>query len=74
MFGTYLRPDRVHTSYVAGIVSLDQRLVRFQLHPGAQDPGPGHWNALPWIPPGSRTGLLATVNGGFKLNAAGGGF
>ena len=74
VFGTYLRPDRVHTSYVAGIVSLDQRLVRFQLHPGAQDPGPGHWNALPWIPPGSRTGLLATFNGGFKLNAAGGGF
>jgi hypothetical protein len=74
VFGTYLRPDRVHTSYVAGIVSLDQRLVRFQLHPGAQDPGPGNWNALPWIPPGRRTGLLATFNGGFKLNAAGGGF
>jgi hypothetical protein len=74
VFGTYLRPDRVHTSYVAGIVSLDQRLVRFQLRPGAEDPGPGSWKAQPWIPPGTRTGLLATFNGGFKLNTAGGGF
>ena len=74
MFGTYLRPDRVHTSYVAGIVSLDQRLVRFQLRPGAEDPGPGNWKAEPYLPAGTRTGLLATFNGGFKLNTAGGGF
>jgi len=74
VFGTYLRPDRVHTSYVAGIVSLDQRLVRFQLRPGAEDPGPGNWKAKPYVPAGTRTGLLATFNGGFKLNAAGGGF
>ena len=25
IFGTFLRPDPVHTSYVAGIVSMDQR-------------------------------------------------
>jgi hypothetical protein len=74
LFGTFLRPDRVHTSYVAGIVSLDQRLVRFQLRPGAEDPGPGHWKAEPWIPPGTRTGLVATFNGGFKLDTSGGGF
>jgi hypothetical protein len=74
MFGTYLRPDRVHTSYVAGIVSLDQRLVRFQLRPGAEDPGPGNWKAKPYVPGGARTGLLATFNGGFKLDTAGGGF
>jgi hypothetical protein len=74
IFSTLLRPDKVHTSYVAGIVSLDQRLVSFQLHPGSEDPGPGNWKAQTWIPPGSRTGLLATFNGGFKLNSAGGGF
>ena len=45
MFSTFLRPDRVHTSYVAGIVSMDQRLMRFQLHPGAEDPGPGNWKS-----------------------------
>ena len=74
IFGTFLRPDAVHTSYVAGIVSMDQRLVSFQLRPGAEDPGPGNWKAASWIPPGTRTGLLATFNGGFKLNSAGGGF
>jgi len=74
IFGTFLRPDNVHTSYVAGIVSMDQRLVTFQLRPGAEDPGPGNWKAEPWIPPGTRTGLLATFNGGFKLSSSGGGF
>jgi hypothetical protein len=74
MFATFLRPDNVHTSYVAGIVSLDQRLLSFQLHPGAEDPGTGNWKSLPDIPPGARAGLMATFNGGFKLNEAGGGF
>jgi Phosphodiester glycosidase len=74
VFGTLLRPSSVYTSYVAGIVSMDQRLVSFQLHPGAEDPGPGNWKAQPWIPPGSRTGLIGTFNGGFKINTSGGGF
>jgi len=74
IFGTLLRPSAVYTSYVAGIVSMDQRLVSFQLRPGSEDPGPGNWHAQPWIPPGTRTGLLATFNGGFKINTSGGGF
>ena len=48
IFGTFLRPSAVYSSYVAGIVSMDQRLVRFQLRPGAEDPGPGHWKAATW--------------------------
>ena len=74
IYGTYLRPDGVHTSYVAGIASMDQRLLSFQLRPGAEDPGPGNWGFAPWLPPNSRTGLLATFNGGFKMDSAGGGF
>jgi hypothetical protein len=74
IYGTYLRPDSVHTSYVSGIASMDQRLLTFQLRPGAEDPGPGSWGYSPWLPPGSRSGLLATFNGGFKLDSAGGGF
>ncbi len=74
IFGTLLRPDAVHTSYVSGIVSMDQRLVKFQLRPGAEDPGPGNWKAQPWLPPGTRTGLLAAFNSGFKLDSSGGGF
>jgi hypothetical protein len=75
VFGTFLR-DATYTSYVNGIVSMDQRLVSFQLHPGDEDPGGSGWgpNSQPWIPPGSRTGLLATFNGGFKLNSAQGSF
>jgi hypothetical protein len=74
IFSTFLRADKVHTSVVAGIVSLDQRLVRFGLRPGVEDPGPGNWKASTWVPPGTRQGLLATFNGGFKLDSAGGGF
>ena len=75
VFGTFLR-DATYTSYVNGIVSMDQRLVSFQLHPGNEDPGGSGWgpNSQPWIPPGSRAGLLATFNGGFKLDSAQGGF
>lgn len=75
IFGTFLR-DATYTSYVNGIVSMDQRLVKFQLHPGLEDPGPGNWgpNGQPWIPPGDRRGLVATFNGGFKLDTAEGGF
>ncbi len=74
IYGTYLRPDSVHTSYVAGIASMDQRLLSFQLRPGAEDPGPGNWGYAPWLPPNTRSGLLATFNGGFKMDSAGGGF
>ncbi len=74
IYGTYLRPDRVHTSYVAGLASMDPRLLRFELRPGSEDPGPGHWGYAPYLPSGSRQGLLATFNGGFKINQAGGGF
>jgi hypothetical protein len=75
VFGTFLR-DATYTSYVNGIVSMDQRLVSFQLHPGSEDPGGSGWgpDSQPWIPPGSRAGLLATFNGGFKLSSAQGGF
>ncbi len=74
MFGTDLRPDKVHTSYVAGIVSMNESLLRFSLRPGAEDPGPGHWKASDTIAPGRRRDLLATFNGGFKIASSGGGF
>ncbi len=74
IFGTYLRASSIYTSYVAGIVSMNQNLVSFHLHPGAEDPGPGRWGAEPFIVPGKRLGLLATFNGGFKIASSGGGF
>jgi hypothetical protein len=74
VFGTYLRASSVYTSYVAGIVSLNQNLVSFQLRPGTEDPGGGGWHAAPEIAPGTRLGLLATFNNGFKIASSGGGF
>ena len=75
IYGTYLRPDKVHTSYVAGIASMNPHLLKFELHPGSEDPGAGNWGkAQPDIPPGQRRGLLATFNGGFKISTSGGGF
>jgi len=70
---TFLR-DATYTSEVNGIASIDQRLVKFSLRPGSEDPGPANWGVPDYIPAGQRTGLLATFNGGFKLDSAGGGF
>ncbi len=69
-----VRPDAEHTSYLAGVVSMDSRLLRFQLHPGTDDPGPDNWGVPPSIPPEARNGLLASFNGGFKVGEARGGF
>jgi hypothetical protein len=75
IYTTYLRPDKVHTSYVAGIVSMNQQLLKFQLRPGVEDPGPGGYGgAQAVVSPGHRRGLAATFNGGFKIASAGGGF
>ncbi len=70
---TFLR-DATYTSEVNGIASIDQRLVRFSLRPGTEDPGAANWGVPDYIPAGQRAGLLATFNGGFKLDSAGGGF
>jgi hypothetical protein len=70
---TFLR-DATYTSQVNGVASIDQRLVKFSLRPGTEDPGAANWGVSNYIPAGQRAGLLATFNGGFKLNSAGGGF
>ena len=74
IYVTYLRASRVYSSYVAGIAVLNQRLLKFELRPGVEDPGSGNWQALPDIAPGTRRGLVATFNSGFKISASDGGF
>ena len=74
IYRTEMRASSLYSSYVAGIVSMNQNLVRFELHPGAEDPGPGNWHALDYLPLGTRSGLLATFNSGFKIASSGGGF
>ena len=66
--------DAKFTSQANGIASIDQRLVKFSLRPGTEDPGPANWGVPDYIPAGQRKGLLATFNGGFKLDSAMGGY
>ena len=74
ILATFLR-DATYTSQVNGIASIDQRLVRFSLRPGTEDPGTSQdWGVPAYIPASQRTGLLATFNGGFKLDSSHGGF
>jgi hypothetical protein len=74
IFITKVRQSKTYSSYVAGIVSMDPRLLTFGLRPGVTDPGYANWGVPYDIPAGQRTGLMATFNSGFRMNAAGGGF
>jgi hypothetical protein len=73
VFKTYVRQSRRYSSYYAGIVSMDQRLLKFSLRPGTEDPGYGHWGAPMDIAAGHRLGLVATFNSGFRVASSGGG-
>ena len=64
---TALRPDAQHTSALAYVVWMRQNALSFALHPGYQQPG-GTWQTPDDIPDGQRTGLMATWNGGFKVD------
>ena len=73
VFKTYVRQSRTYSSYYAGVISMDQRLLKFSLRPGTEDPGYGHWGAPMDIPAGHRLGLVATFNSGFRVASSGGG-
>jgi len=70
---TYLRPDGVHTSFLAGVAWMSHTL-RFVLHPGFQDPGTSGMSEPSTIPDAQCPGLVAAFNGGFKLKDAMGGY
>ncbi|HET7901059.1 MAG TPA: phosphodiester glycosidase family protein [Candidatus Nanopelagicales bacterium] len=70
---TYVRPDAVHTSYLAGVAWMSRRL-RFVLHPGFQDPGTTGMSQPATIPSSAYRGLAVSFNGGFKLKDAAGGY
>jgi hypothetical protein len=65
----HVRPDREHTSFLAGVMWFDPSLVSGQLHPGFQDPG-GTWQAGTSLTPAEQRTVVAVFNGGFRLNGA----
>lgn len=38
----YIRPDSEHTSYLTGLAWMDQKLLRFDLHPASMSPAAVH--------------------------------
>ncbi|BEP14150.1 hypothetical protein acdb102_24610 [Acidothermaceae bacterium B102] len=70
----YLRPDALHTSYTAGVVRMDQRLLSTVYHPGTDQPGGGPWKLPSDLSGPRRVGLLAAYNSAFRLGDANGGF
>ncbi|MGI8457430.1 MAG: phosphodiester glycosidase family protein [Propionibacteriaceae bacterium] len=71
----YLRPDDVHTSYLAAVLVMSRGAVRFVQHPGYAEPGQlPRWRQADSLTSSSQVGLAATFNGGFKLKDARGGF
>lgn len=74
MYVAFLRPDRVHTSLLTGVVWMDPRLLQMRLVPGVQDPGGTGWQWLGEVPPGHRRTLVAAFNSGFKLRDSQGGY
>lgn len=64
---TTVRPDAADTQFPVGVVWMRRDALRFDLHPGSQEPG-GYWRVPPTVPDDRRTGLVATWNGGFKVS------
>lgn len=74
VYQTFVRPDTVHTSLLAGIISMDQRRLRSVLYNGLDIPGGGGWQHGASVAPADDAGLVAAFNGGFRLDASRGGY
>lgn len=74
VYQTFVRPDAVHTSLLAGIISMDQRRLKSVLYNGLDVPGGGPWQRGASVAPADDAGLVAAFNGGFRLDASRGGY
>jgi hypothetical protein len=71
----YLRPDSVHTSYLAAVVWMSGEHTKLVLHPGYSDPGNTSLFSQPtYVNNNTASGLIATFNAGFKVKDSRGGF
>lgn len=74
VYETTLRPDAVHTSYVAGVAWMDTKLLRATLYSGSQIPGGGPFGHTAPVRPNAATGLVTAFNAGFLMSDANGGY
>jgi hypothetical protein len=71
---TYVRPDSMHTSLLAGVAHLDMSRLRATLHAGTDVPGGGPWVHGAQIAPADYPYVVAAFNSAFRLDNSGGGY
>jgi hypothetical protein len=71
---TYVRPDAVHTSLLAGIAHLDMSHLRATVHAGTEVPGGGPWVHGSQIAVGDYPYVVAAFNSAFRLDNSRGGY
>jgi hypothetical protein len=71
---TYLRPDAVHTSLIAGVAHLDMSRLKATLHAGTQVPGGGPWVHGALIDTRDYSYVVAAFNSAFRLDNSRGGY
>jgi uncharacterized protein YigE (DUF2233 family) len=74
VYETTLRPDAVHTSYVAGVAWMDTKLLHATLYSGSQIPGGGPYSHTAPIQAAPANSLVAAFNAGFLMSDAQGGY
>ena len=74
VYEAFVRPDTVHTSFVAGIAWMDTKLLRATLYSGSYIPGGGPWTCTAPIPTDASNTLVAAFNAGFRLQDSLGGY
>jgi hypothetical protein len=72
MYVAQFRADDIYTSQITSAVWIDPKLLRFELVPGATEPG-GTWSHPPFVTPSELPYLAAAFNGGFRFDDARGG-
>ena len=71
---TYLRPDAVHTSLLAGVAYFDMSHLAATLHAGTDVPGGGPWTNGAQIAATDYPRVIAALNSAFRLDNSGGGY
>ena len=71
---TYMRPDAVHTSLLAGVAHLDMSSLTATLHAGTQVPGGGPWAHGAHIATADYPYVVAAFNSAFRLDNSRGGY
>jgi len=71
----YVRPDKIHTSYLSAVIWMSGAHTRLVQHPGVLDPGHlSYWSTKSSLQNSTSQGLVAAFNSGFKIKDARGGF